>query len=411
MKHNFILFVIALLISFVIIFSTSDNGGLMLLDEVETPITNSYTPISSRQERINTIVSSFRKLPDKELDRLGISFDREILEGTPDELKLFEAWNQRQKELKDAMESITKPVEMMANISSMLQSRTMTVQDIDNLLIELESLVADVDNARDFHTIGGWNVLTSYLLQDKSTSNIRNAAWVIGTAVQNDYDYQLWTLETINNTSLTVINQLVSLFSLPFSEVYEQDEYFHPRILYAISSSTRGNVGVQESLLSTPVFLSTLRDLGYNDFTENVAVIKRKIWNLVVDMIQERTYIRVDLKGQFEQNSTETLSIDNMQLLGDHFCNFDWMQIALKNLGDVLNVDEYFLKPNVKATLLSILTTIDELLFHCIGPESRNSISKMLTSSINQILILSKNDSNEELLEISAVILKKLVDN
>ena len=44
---------------------------------------------------------------------------------------------------------------------------------------------------KDFHTIGGWPVLSS-LLADRHAPAVRAAAaWAVGTAVKNSYDYQV----------------------------------------------------------------------------------------------------------------------------------------------------------------------------------------------------------------------------
>ena len=67
-------------------------------------------------------------------------------------------------------------------------------------LRELEGLLCDIDNARDFHTIGGWPVLASLLApsegRDSETQAL--AAWAIGSAVKNSYDYQLWSVEPLD---------------------------------------------------------------------------------------------------------------------------------------------------------------------------------------------------------------------
>jgi len=79
-------------------------------------------------------------------------------------------------------------------------------------LLELEDLLSDIDNAKDFHTIGGWPTLASLLLpaetltSPQSSSNMSSsskidlqtvAAWAVGSAVKNSYDYQLWTIDSL----------------------------------------------------------------------------------------------------------------------------------------------------------------------------------------------------------------------
>lgn len=85
------------------------------------------------------------------------------MEGTSRAESLLESWNQRQQELKEAMAEMVKPVEHMANITAQLQSPDISHHEMEMLLVELESNLGDIDNARDFHTIGGWSVLSSFL--------------------------------------------------------------------------------------------------------------------------------------------------------------------------------------------------------------------------------------------------------
>mmetsp|Transcript_32383 Transcript_32383/g.54140 ORF Transcript_32383/g.54140 Transcript_32383/m.54140 type:complete len:385 (+) Transcript_32383:118-1272(+) len=214
------------------------------------------------QERIDTIVRAFKRLPGMELDALRIDLDQPILEGTVEASALFDAWTLRQQELREAMKNVLQPAELMANITRQLNATILTssssattsgdpeqllsgslsVEEKVYLLKQLESLLDDVDNARDFHTIGAWPTLISFLsshrpgtnpnplpaaevvdertattttgttgtttgtttaqVQVPNDASIRSAAaWAVGTAVKNNYDYQLWTLEKSCTTS------------------------------------------------------------------------------------------------------------------------------------------------------------------------------------------------------------------
>jgi hypothetical protein len=65
----------------------------------------------------------------------------------------------------------------------------------------LEGLLCDIDNARDFHTIGGWPALAACLSSAYPVDTQALAAWAIGSAVKNSYDYQLWVIEPLNFTT------------------------------------------------------------------------------------------------------------------------------------------------------------------------------------------------------------------
>ena len=64
------------------------------------------------------------------------------------------AWSKRQEELKIAMASVAKPAEFMAEIAFKLRENNQSLGECVESLRELESLLGDIDNARDFYTIG-----------------------------------------------------------------------------------------------------------------------------------------------------------------------------------------------------------------------------------------------------------------
>ena len=293
--------------------------------------------------------------------------------GTLRAKEIREKWVQRQQELKEAMASIVKPAEHMAKLAQILNNRTNPNTVIASTLLELESLVTDIDNARDFHTIGGWSILLELLDDSISKEIITNIAWVIGTIVKNDYDHQLWVLETMNTTSnemtirrnstvsFTCLQMLVQL--LHYSSNTSEDEPLQRRVLYAISSAARGNPDIQEALQHTfPTlhktnnisfamdsindtyyhnisFLSTIYTLAMNPYTS--IEVQRKIWAFISDMLGERRYVRQDLLQQLPSDSTEELKnkvledIKQLNLLGDLFCEVSWINLAKSRLDEL----------------------------------------------------------------------------
>ena len=136
------------------------------------------------QTRLDTMLRAFQRLPAPELARLDVDdITTPVESGTMRAERLKKAWTQRQAELKNAVDSMVKPAAFMADIAAKLRDSRYYVkpsgdgntEDGDNngqdlekrkvlsLLRELEALVDDVDNARDFHTIGGWPVLVELL--------------------------------------------------------------------------------------------------------------------------------------------------------------------------------------------------------------------------------------------------------
>ena len=137
----------------------------------------------------------------------------------------------------------------------------------ESALLALADLCDDVDNARDFHTAGGVQALAPLLNPEiGEEENLRGlVALVLGTAVKNNYDFQLWLLEDehgndgnsgINGNSGIEGNSgyknkdtLVWLIQL----LKAKDERVQRRALYALSSAARGNADIQEVILDITV--------------------------------------------------------------------------------------------------------------------------------------------------------------
>lgn len=168
--------------------------------------------LSPQQQRLNAIRNALQHLPQDELDRLNINLDGPIQEGTDKANMLIEAWKNRQEELKKAVSGIVKPAEYMAKILKVLKESTSEDELMKNL-DELENFIEDIDNANDFHTIGGWPILFNLLYKPYATTNVKSKAiWCMGTIVKNNDVYQLWLLETLGDNSLgshTVLHKLM----------------------------------------------------------------------------------------------------------------------------------------------------------------------------------------------------------
>ena len=88
------------------------------------------------------------------LNRFDIDIATPIFVDTLRAENLKTAWSKRQEELKIAMASVAKPAEFMAEIALKLRENNQSLNECIESLKELESLLSDIDNARDFYTIG-----------------------------------------------------------------------------------------------------------------------------------------------------------------------------------------------------------------------------------------------------------------
>lgn len=313
-------------------------------DEAAAPV--------SEQQRIDGIKSAFMKLPSEELARLGVDMNQDYVAGTKFATQLENAWSRRQAELKDLMEKQLDSAEYMKNISETLQDLQVSDEEILLNLKELEQLLSDIDNARDFHTIGGWPILTSLLpgLTTRPKNIQSEAIHCIGTAVKNDYDFQLWVLENAggNMEGQPVMHWLLSALNLhmenELSAKLTDDQLRHEvdelqrRALYAISSATRGNLDVQAYMLQSAQNLNEKLKAFVKDNFFSIA-LRRKAWHLVADLLDEMVYLRNDLKKEIsimKQNNDSRLPddidkvLENLRPLGATFISedVDWLLLA-----------------------------------------------------------------------------------
>eukprot|EP01039_Chlorochromonas_danica_P011211 gene11209-12503_t len=315
---------------------------------------------------------AFRHLPQAELERLGLdhllaaplphdSGDTvgsvgKIRPGSPEAQQLVTAWRSRQEELRTIMASMVKPAEHMANLTRSLQEGVegtkLVWQERVSVLEELESLLTDIDNARDFHTIGGWPVLVNQLLPQHNAGSDRSniveyhrvaaaAAWAVGTTIKNSYDYQLWLAEEvevlgtgedgISNDSKTtttawkVLTELLhetiqTTHSPPSGDAaspmkegqHDVAVVLQKRLLYALSAGCRGNVDIQSLCLASSHCLTDLYTLLSAYPRKTDGEVMRKVLAWIRDQLEEKEYIQQELlpalAGNLFSSTTTTIS-------------------------------------------------------------------------------------------------------
>lgn len=330
--------------------------------EIDQQIANDQE-LTETQTRINTILRSFSHLPEEELMRFNISLTDDYAEGSENANKLFDAWNIRQQELKEAMQSLLKPAEYMANITEYLQKPSVSVETKAQLLVDLESLLSDIDNARDFHTLGAWPILVSFLYPNYPLPLISRAAWAIGSAIKHDNDYQKWVLESVTLLSpdgkqfQTNAMQLLFTALISFKdhnatnpEVIEYQKF----VIYAISSALRNNPLLQNVLTKQSSVRNLLIDSFYSLLKDDQthSSVKRKVFTLIADILMESTPSTTFSTTNDAQKTDKT--IDNLTL-GQSL-------IELSLLSPIQHVLEQYSKVLLtEKTKENILSSSDEL--------------------------------------------------
>lgn len=433
--------------------------------------------VTTEQDRLDTMVRALGRLPEPERQRLGVDISTPVLPNTERAEALHKAWESRQKELKSAVESMVKPAEHMAQLAQTLRNfvpgktSTTSEEEVTAALKELESALSDIDNARDFHTIGGWPALVSMLGREHSLLHRGLAAWGIGTSIKNSYDHQLWVLESIDPSSkaaaelqaavsvdgnsllhnkektpgqMTCLELLVDLLagtsnptdnadvSSSSSSSVSQSQETSRRALYAISSAARGNMDVQEMLL-TLEFLPRLSSLASSNTTTDPE-LRRKIWSFISDMLEESSFIRNELSESTQSLISPTASVEDreavradiarqlkeLKLIGDELCKDSaWTLDASTSLGRILFDEQtkkmlLSSKPSVeaipiRATLDSLITVLGELTKQCHDTHWISSLKAIVIEQIRSISVtFSSSHPNESLVEKAESVLVKL---
>lgn len=121
----------------------------------------------------------------------------------------MEAWTRRQQTLQEALKAMVKPAEAMSQLMAALQRDVPAFAQLHHRTADrdasdeyaqkwaaiaqqfasLEDLVADLDNARDLHTLGLWPPLLALLHRSQPPPVRSQAAWVVGSAVQGVFAY------------------------------------------------------------------------------------------------------------------------------------------------------------------------------------------------------------------------------
>jgi len=338
---------------------------------------------ADEQTRLNTLRRTFLGLPAAELSvyaTLLQELEEHGQEPIPTDSALAAslqvAWDQRQRELKAAMDSIVKPVQLMTGlIDAILYRRTegahtravaseeggaegpdaASHSDLSagaghtraSALEQLQDVLDDVDNARDFHTVGGFDALAAVLdplgYSPDTDEEQGLAALALGNAIKNQYDFQKWVLEpTAQPTLLLRLLHLLAAGS----------EKSKRRALYAISSAARGNLDVQASLrdfraegAGPSLSAMLLREMAGGAEAEAEMELPRKVLAFVADMLEEHTFIQgtmaspADLaepglsEEQAQAQVAEILAqLAALQPVGEHFCDAEWVRAGFRAL-------------------------------------------------------------------------------
>ncbi|CAM9150854.1 unnamed protein product [Discosporangium mesarthrocarpum] len=229
--------------------------------------------------RAERMLDALASLPPDERLRMGL--DTEALRFVPlsERLPHLERlWAVRQEELKEAYDAMVKPNELLQARIDVLQDVDATMSDLMETLTLLEDDLSDIDMAKDFHTMGGFPLITSMLDTSRPEAVREAAAWAIGTAIRNDPYCQQWVLEEGPHgepAALTLLLQNIAV---------TKTSSLRAKLVFALSSGTRFNPRVQLMFgsMQGEVALSAMYD--EEDTSPQVRI---RILVLVSDLVNE----------------------------------------------------------------------------------------------------------------------------
>jgi nucleotide exchange factor SIL1 len=382
-------------------------------------------------------------LPDDEKERMGglpelpqteagtikiTNKEREAFEK-----RMLEIWKKRQEELAILQEMIMDLPEVLKqrikSIDEYLKNPQKHLEDVDldaefpdgvvthiiSVLNDLEFQLSDVDMTRDFHTMGGWPLLTQLLVEDshlpanktigslsrKTEAKIRaiqaQAAWSMGTAVKNTGEFFPYAVEMVvieNGTkSTTPIEVLIDVFCKSYDDNYWEIRTLFTKCIYAIGAMLRGNRLSQSHVLKTSGLVQLgkkYKELSHEGFTSVNTKLIQKLASLAADIIED-----VTLHPDFSDADTNSALIEAVSTA-------DWCDATCNAL-----TSEAFIPVKVQESLLHAFTVLSPYChWSCASTDTQAAIEKMAAEWKE-----NKNDFDDEHLQQVLALANEALDS
>jgi len=300
-------------------------------------------------EDVIVIHRTLSQLPEDEKERIGgipelppplnsMKYSKEQYEAFQE--KMRSVWKERQKELLELQDQLADFPKLLKNrINSLISyvdrgyihSPNDIVGDVTFVLEDLEYQLSDIDMSRDFHTLGGWKVLMSLLVDQSHTNatltyenNTKNdnfyptqliqskVALVMGTAVKNTEEFQVWIFEKSEDgfTALSLILDRI--------KYYSDCNIFQGRFLYALGAFLRANTLAQQDFFTELEGLDILYQTVQSCVEHQQWKVFIKLYSLLQDLLSEKNmHLTLDNMDPLCHAFAQTL----VTLRPDHDCN------------------------------------------------------------------------------------------
>eukprot|EP00980_Cylindrotheca_fusiformis_P023133 scaffold10187_cov195-Cylindrotheca_fusiformis.AAC.1 len=351
------------------------------------------------------------KLPKEEQERIGglpelpqnVGSSRRI---TSEERKAFEKrmgdiWERRQQELKELQEGIMDLPEVLkeriksikeyltdpiAHLNKMTLDEALPegrVSHIVSVLQDLEYHLGDVDMARDFHTLGGWQLLVTLLSEDvhvpqnktigrlsrRTEEKIRavqaQAAWAIGTAVKNTEEFFPYAVEPFsikNHDKTTAVDELINVFCHQYQDPGSWEvRKLMEKAIYGLGAVLRGNRLAQAHIVG--------RDGASRLGTLFYAITSDQIQTVGVKVIQRLLSLAGDVVSDIVLHPENATPDINTMIIAA-FTSNEWCGATAQ----MIEVDEFLAVP-VQQTLLE---TVQVLAPRCNWSDRKEVLQKSI---------------------------------
>lgn len=174
---------------------------------------------------------------------------------------------------------------------------TSSLESIVSIIADLEYHLCDIDMARDFHTLGGWQVLAQFLDPDLASSInatdleqinkiYATTAWAMGSAVKNTAEFAPFAVEPISwreGTTTTVVELLMQ----HLTEDAKLDKVY--KVLYGLGAMLRSNHGAQMKWqeIDGPQRLSACVEAWLQEPSQATTKVCKRALSLIDDLVLE----------------------------------------------------------------------------------------------------------------------------
>jgi len=247
--------------------------------------------VPSTDDPVDLIVRAFQRLPMEDQDRIGFTsiYHDGMSPEEVNEAELRRLWEQRQVELKEAMDAMQDVRNVLEGYIDVLRNMNAPVEDVLSALDELGDLLSDVDMARDFHdSFGGWQPLLRRMGDDQPDELRAAATLVVGTTMQNQREFQMYAAESAGSVELSSLQHNETVVASLITMLRDEAGLVRRRAMFALSAAVRHNAENQAIFIEldgAATVFSALRSTCDGD-TRDTNLIS-KLAAFITDMLAE----------------------------------------------------------------------------------------------------------------------------